>query len=155
MQTLESILAKQPFFDGLNERFVAIIAGCASNAIYNDSEHLFREGEEATQFFIIRHGRVAIETSTPGNGAMIIETHTEGDVVGWSWLFSPYQWHFDGRAVGLTRVTALDGTCLRGKCEEDPVLGYEFMKRFSNKMMQSLDLARFQLLDIYGTRVEK
>ncbi len=123
MESLETILAKQSFFDGLNGHFISLLAGCASNARYDDGDYLFREGQEASQFFIIRHGRVAVEASAPGTGTMIIETHVEGDVVGWSWLFSPYRWHFDGRAVGLTRVTALDGTCLRNKCEEDPGLG--------------------------------
>ena len=29
----------------------------------------------------------------------MIETLEAGEVVGWSWLFPPYRWHFDARAL--------------------------------------------------------
>ncbi len=151
MDTLEPILRKHPFFENLDQRYIELLAGCASNERYDADEYLFREGEEATKFFIIRHGRMAVEINVPG-GSMVLYTHDEGDVVGWSWLFSPYHWHFNGRALELVRVIALDGVCLRGKCEQDPALGYEFLKRFSYKMMHSLDSTRMQLLDLYGQR---
>ena len=52
-------------------------------------------------------------------------------MLGWSWLFPPYLWSSDARAVGVTRAVALDGVCLRGKCDADPRLGYELMRRFA------------------------
>ncbi len=154
MDTLEPILKKHPFFEGLHPRYIELLTGCATNERYEAGEFLFREGDEAVKFFIIRHGRLAVEIGTPA-GPILLYTHDEGDVVGWSWLFSPYHWHFSGRALELTRVIALDGVCLRAKCEQDPALGYEFMKRFSYKMMHSLDSTRLQLLDMYGTRAEE
>ena len=83
---------------------------------------------------------------------MMIQTIDEGDVLGWSWLFPPYVWHFDVKAVELTRAIAMDGECLRNKCEEDHELGYEIMKRFSHVMVNRLSATRLQLLDIYGKR---
>jgi len=154
VQTLEPILAKHPFFEGLDKSYLELLVGCASNARYNPGEYLFREGEEAKQFFIVRRGRVAVEIAVPGRGAITIQTHEEDDVVGWAWLFPPYHWHFSARAVELTRVFALDGECLRRKCEQDPALGYEFVKRFSDKIVRSLDLTRLQLLDLYGASPE-
>lgn len=152
METLEPILAKHPFFERLNKTHLELITGCAANARYSDGEYLFREGEEATKFFVLRQGKVAIEIAVPGQGLTTIYTHeADDDVVGWSWLFEPYHWHFNARAVGLTRVITLDGTCLRNKCEQDPVLGYEFMKRFAQKVVQSLDLTRVQLINLYAT----
>lgn len=151
METLEPILTKHPFFEGLEQSYLELLTGCATNERYNGGDYLFKEGDEANKFFVIRHGRVAIELAVPGQ-LKTIYTHDAGDVVGWSWLFSPYHWHYSGRAMELTRVIALDGVCLRNKCEQDPRLGYEFMKRFSHKMMKSLDSTRVQLLDVYGLR---
>jgi CRP-like cAMP-binding protein len=150
METLEPILAKLPFFAGLDARYVKLLTGCASNVRYDAGSYLFKENDEATQFFIIRHGRIVIETALPGHPPARLYTHEEGDVVGWSWLFPPYHWHFSARATELVRAIALDGVCLRGKCEEDPVLGYEFMKRFAHKVIRSLDETRVQLLDLYA-----
>ncbi|MBZ0310376.1 MAG: cyclic nucleotide-binding domain-containing protein [Anaerolineae bacterium] len=151
MHTLESVLAKHPFFEGLEPQYLALLAGCASNMRFEEGQYLFREGQEATQFYILRYGRIAIEAHTPTRDIMLY-THDEGDVVGWSWLFPPYHWHFSGRAVQLTRVISLDAVCLRGKCEADRVLGYEFLKRFSYKVVRSLDETRMQLLDLYGVQ---
>ncbi len=150
VDTLEPILAKLPFFEGLEKRHLELLVGCASNARYFADEYLYREGEDANQFFIIRQGKVAIEMAIPGRGMVTLQTHDEGDVVGWAWLLPPYRWHFSGRAVEMTRVIALDGVCLRRKCEEDPALGYEFLKRFSAKTARSLDLVYMQVLDLYA-----
>jgi CRP-like cAMP-binding protein len=152
MRTLESILAKHPFFEKLDQSYLEVVTGCASNIRFKAGDYLFREGEAAQQFFVIREGTIQLETFVPGQGAMPIETIHEGDVVGWSWLFPPYRWHFSGRAMTPLRAIALDGECLRGKCEEDQVMGYELMKRFSRIMLERLQATRLQLIDLYKVR---
>ncbi|HLX40690.1 MAG TPA: cyclic nucleotide-binding domain-containing protein, partial [Ktedonobacteraceae bacterium] len=62
MQTLEAILAEHPFFKGLEPRYMQIITGCASNVRFDTGAYIFREGEEATHFYILRQGKVALET---------------------------------------------------------------------------------------------
>jgi len=126
------------------------IAGCATNVRFKAEEFLYREGDEANNFFVLREGKVAIEAFSPKRGAITIQTLTAGDVLGWSWLFPPYHTHFGARAIEPTRVLCLDGKCLRNKCEEDHDLGYELMKRFSEVMIQRLQATRLQLLNIYG-----
>ena len=74
------------------------------------------------------------------------------DVLGWSWLIPPYRWRFDARAIDLTRAIALDGKCLRGKCDQDPRLGYELLKRVAAIMAERLHATRLQMLDVYGAR---
>ena len=80
----------------------------------------------------------------------MIETIEAGEVVGWSWLFPPYRWHFDARALTPIRATAFDGACLRGKCDDDPALGYDLMSRFAQVMIERLQWTRLRLLDVYG-----
>jgi len=150
METLERILAEHPFFKGLEEPYLQLLVGCASNVRFNAGEVVFREGEQANQFYLIRQGKVAVETFAPSRGPIIVQTLGEGEVLGWSWLVAPYRWRFDGRAVELTRAIALDGECLRGKCEEDHNLGYELMKRVSHVMEKLVEATRLQLLDVYG-----
>ena len=53
-----------------------------------------------------------------------------------------------------TRVIALDGDCLRKKCDEDHELGYNIMKRFVNLMEDELMALRLQLLDIYDAPIK-
>jgi CRP-like cAMP-binding protein len=150
MQTLETILAQHPFFEGLDSRYMSLVTGCASNARYKSGEYLFREGEPAEHFYIIRGGKVALETHGAQRGRIIIETIEAGEVLGWSWLFPPYRWHFSARALQGTRAIALDGACLRAKGEVDHDLGYELAMRVARIMMERLQATRLQLLDVYN-----
>jgi CRP/FNR family cyclic AMP-dependent transcriptional regulator len=151
MENLERMLTEHPFFKGLNKRCLQLLVGCASNVRFDAGQVIFREGEEADLFFLIRHGKVAVETFAPNRGAVIIQTLGEGDLLGWSWLIEPYRWRFEARAVELTRAIALDGACLRGKCEEDHELGYELMRRVAHVIEHRLQATRLQLLDVYDS----
>jgi len=73
-------------------------------------------------------------------------------VIGLSWLVPPYRWTYDARAQEDVRAISLDATCLRGKCDADPVLGYEVMKRFMPTLVERIHNTRLQMLDVYGTR---
>lgn len=150
METLERILAEHPFFAGLDARHIQLIVGCATNVRFDAGQFIFREGEEANEFYVIRHGKVALEVFVPGRGPVTIQTLGEGEILGWSWLIPPYHWHFNARAIELTRAIALDGKCLRAKCEDDHDLGYELLKRFAHIVEQRLEATRLQLLDVYG-----
>jgi CRP-like cAMP-binding protein len=153
MHTLDELIAEAPVFAGLPPDDLALIAGCARNVVFEEDGQLFREGEQADTFYLVRHGRVALELHAPDRGGLVIETIEPGEVVGWSWLFEPYRWHFDARATTQLRAVAFDGACLRGKCEEDKELGYELMKRFGHVMIDRLQHARVRLLDVYGVGV--
>jgi CRP/FNR family cyclic AMP-dependent transcriptional regulator len=93
---------------------------------------------------------VALALTAPGRGAVTFQTVPEGEVVGVSWLIPPYRWTYDAKALELIRAIAIDGACLRGKCEADHDLGYEMMKRFMPVLIQRLHATRLQILDIYG-----
>ncbi len=151
MRTLDTVVADSPIFASLTLEQIELIAGCASNTRFQAGEYLFREGDPADTFYLIRHGSVALETYVPGRGAVTIETIHEDEVVGWSWLFPPYKWHFDARAVGLVGALAFDGACLRGKCEGDHDLGYELHRRFEAVLIDRLQATRLRLLDLYGS----
>jgi CRP/FNR family transcriptional regulator, cyclic AMP receptor protein len=151
MKTLDAIVAESPIFAGLDQAHLELIAGCAQNTGFDAGRYLFREGDPADTFYLVRHGRVLLETFVPGRGPLTIETIDEGDVVGWSWLFAPYRWHYDARALDMVRAVAFDGACLRGKFNDDKSLGYELLMRFSPVMVERLQATRLQLLDVYGS----
>ncbi len=152
MESLEKILIQHPFVEGLPSEHIQLILGCAKNVVFEPGKYLFKENEEANSFYIIRSGKVALEIYSPEVGSIIIQTLGEGEIIGWSWMVPPYQWRFDARAIELTRVIELDGTCLRNKCETDPSLGYEIMKRLANVFEQRINAMRIQLLDLYGKK---
>ena len=150
MQTIEQLLAEAKAFNGMSEEHLSLIAGCAQNTTFKDGEYLMREGDPADTFFVIRHGRVAMEIFVPQRGGVTIETIDDGDLLGWSWLMPPFRQHLDARAVGNVHTVAFDATCLRDKSDTDPVLGYELMRRFIPVIVERLQATRVRLLDVYG-----
>jgi len=150
MRTLDAVVLEAPIFAGLDSRYAERLAGCSRMFGFEAGETLFREGEPADVFYVLRRGRVALELFVPGRGPMTIETVDEGEVVGWSWLFPPHVWHFDARAVTPVRAVAVDGACIREKCDHDPALGYDLMQRFSAVLLERLNATRLRLADLYG-----
>jgi CRP/FNR family transcriptional regulator, cyclic AMP receptor protein len=150
MKTLDQVVLESAVFAGLDDVYAEHLAGCSQTVGFDAGETLFREGEPADVFYVLRRGRVALELYVPGRGALTIETIDAGSVVGWSWLFPPHIWHFDARAVAPVRAVAVDGACLRGKCEDDPALGYQLMQRFSAVLLERLNATRLRLADLYG-----
>jgi CRP-like cAMP-binding protein len=149
-QTLEPLLRGHKFFAGLDPANLSLLAGCASNKVFPADSFLFREGDPAQAFYLIREGKLALEIAAPGRGALVVQTLGEGDVAGFSWLIEPHRWEFDGRVVERVRAVHMDGMCLRGKCEQDPRLGYDLMRRFAALTTSRLQATRLQLLDVYG-----
>lgn len=150
MRTIDALLVEVPAFAGLPAAHLELIAGCASNRVFEDGEYLAREGEPADTFHVIRKGRVALEIDVPPRGALVIETLHENDLVGWSWLLAPYRTHVDVRATGTVHTIAFDGACLRRKCDADPVLGYDLLRRFAVIIVERLQATRLRLVDVYG-----
>jgi CRP-like cAMP-binding protein len=150
METLERVIAEHTFFAGLESYYVGLLVGCAANVRFEAGAYIFREGEEANEFYLIRSGKVALEIFAPQRKPIIVSTLGEGDILGWSWLLPPYQWKLHARAVENTRAFSLDGKCLRAKCEQNHDLGYELLKRFAQVIENQVTAAHYQLIDVYS-----
>lgn len=150
MESLEPILRQHSFFKDVPAKYIDFIVGCTSHVVFKAGEVVLSEGQPADKFYLIRSGKVAIYIGKPSE--IIIQTIREGDILGWSWLIPPHLYRFSAKAVENTRALALDGKCLREKCESNPDLGYQFLKRLVGVLTERLEATRLQLLDIYGNK---
>ncbi|HEY8650134.1 MAG TPA: cyclic nucleotide-binding domain-containing protein [Chthoniobacterales bacterium] len=141
---LEAQVAAHPFLIGIRAHHIRLLADCAMRSQFAAEQVIFEKGETANRFYLIERGRVVLESSTLGEVVRIDEVGA-GDLLGWSWIFPPYVWHFDARAIEPTTAIFLYGTILREYCENDPALGYELFKRMSEVMMHRLQAARVKL----------
>ena len=151
MEELELWLGGHPFFAGLDARSMRMIAECATLVEFEAGQTIFRAGEAADRFYLIREGRVALDIYAPRQGSHTIQTIEDGEILGWSWLIPPYQWRFDARVIESVRAIEVDGRKLREECEVDHDLGYELLKRFAFLIGRRLESTRVQLMDLYGS----
>jgi CRP/FNR family transcriptional regulator, cyclic AMP receptor protein len=147
---VESIIKEHPFLQGLSPHQQRLLADCAMHVRFKEGQLIFREGDPANRFYLIQKGKVALESMVKDCGTRVILELGPGEVLGWSWLFPPYYWHFDARVVEPTEALFFYGTPLRDECESDHELGYELMKRCAAVMMGRLQAVRRQLLDLRG-----
>ena len=148
---LEAEVAAHPFLIGISAHYIRLLADCAMRSYFEAGQVIFRENETANRFYLIERGRVALESSTLDESVKIDEIG-DGDLLGWSWLFPPYAWHFSARALENTTAIFFYGTVLRDYCEKDHSLGLELFKRMSAVMLRRLQAARRKLLSVHQTR---
>lgn len=154
IQSISDLVSLHPLLAGLPADMPDLIAGCATNVAFGPGRRMLVEGQRADTLYLIRRGRVALEVWQPGVGPLVIETLGPGSPLGWSWLFPPYRWHLDARALETVLAIAIDATCLREKAEADPAFGYALMQRISSVMLDRLQAARYRLLDLYGAKAQ-
>jgi CRP-like cAMP-binding protein len=145
--------ANHSLFAGLPPRYLESLSHAARVESFDPQEPIFHEGDAANEFYLIHRGNVTIEVFLPERGAVTIQTVGNGDVLGWSWLIEPYQWHFDAHATTRTEVVAFDATSVREGFKADAEFGYLMMKRFVPIIVQRLQATRLQLLDVYHARI--
>ncbi|MDB6018858.1 MAG: Crp/Fnr family transcriptional regulator [Pedosphaera sp.] len=142
------LLIKHPFLKGMSPHQVRLLTDCAMVENFKSGELIFREGDPANRFYLILEGKIALQSYMDGRGMTVVQMVGAGEVLGWSWLFPPYFWHFDARAVEPTEAVFFYGTPLREECEADHELGYELYKRMAEVMVKRLQATRRQLLNL-------
>jgi CRP-like cAMP-binding protein len=148
MLPLARAIAAHRFVADMDSQHLKRLTDAAMFKRFERDEVVFNEGEPANRFYLICQGKIALESRGQGGLAPLVQFVGEDEVVGWSWLFPPHYWHFSARAVEPTNAIFFYGTRLREQCEEDPVFGYELMKRVAAIVIKRLQIARVQLLQL-------
>jgi CRP/FNR family transcriptional regulator, cyclic AMP receptor protein len=147
MTEMEERLAAHPFLKGLSDHHIELLAQCATPTHFDAGQTIFRTGEPANGFYLIEKGHVALEGCVVEHGCVTTDMVGPGEPLGWSWLFPPYLWHFDARAVEPTTALCFSGILLRQHRDEDLHLSHELFKRTCEVMMHRLQAARKKLVD--------
>lgn len=148
VQLITESLAELRFFKNMPREHLEMIASCASPVAFKKGDFLLHVGQQATHFFAVREGMVALEMEA-ANKITTLQTIGEGSIVGWSWLVPPYTWHYDARAVTPVSAIRFDARSVRGQCDSDPAFGYDVLKHFSHVIVERLMNTRIQLADMY------
>jgi CRP-like cAMP-binding protein len=144
MKWTREILGEHPFVAGLSKSSLDRLSAYAHRGVFRPGQQLFVEGGAADRFWLLGDGEVELSL-TVGGRAVFIDRLGDGDVLGWSWLFPPYRWHFDAVAVRQTSVIECDGPGVRRLCEVDREVGYELTHRFLDIVVRRLQATRMRL----------
>jgi CRP/FNR family cyclic AMP-dependent transcriptional regulator len=153
VQNPAELLSTHPFVVGMEEAQLRQVADCVTAvAEFATDQVILHAGGVARVLYLVRRGDVALEVVAAGGGTRIVATLHGGDVLGWSWMFPPYRWAFDARALAPTEAIVVDGEKLRRLAADDHELGYQVVWRVAREMADRLQATRLQMLDVYGER---
>ncbi|MGW7517728.1 cyclic nucleotide-binding domain-containing protein [Streptomyces sp. NPDC054796] len=144
MITKSRVLATLP--PGHGDRLMAL----AHEVHFPVGTRLFHEGGRADRFWFVRSGTVALDVRVPGRGPAVVEILRHGELLGWSWLFTPHEWHLGAVATTEVHAYEFDADAVRALCDEDPVLGRAVAVFVAETVARRLKAARVRLLDLYG-----
>jgi len=147
MTTDKAILGAQPFLRGMADGHLAKLATLCQHIAMPARQRLFEQGATADRFWLIDAGQVAIDTTVPGQGRLIIASLGRGDVIGLAWMMPPYQWRFGAVTMQPTQAYEFDATAVRAACDDDPSLGYELGRRVSGVLVCRLEALHDRLLE--------
>jgi CRP/FNR family transcriptional regulator, cyclic AMP receptor protein len=144
-------IAAHPFFASLAPRHRELLAEDAEAVLFASGERVFTERAAADRFWLIETGLIALDMWVPGRGEQVVETLSAGTVLGWSWLYPPYRWHFGAAAHERSETIAFDAAAVRRRCDADPAFGYAMLRCFTPVIVERLQSTRLRLLDLYGS----
>ena len=142
MNDIEKRISEHPFFRSMAPAHLGLVTESAKEAKFEANQIIFHEKAPADRFYLIESGRVALGWHTPEGKMVLVQTLGPGEVIGWSWLFPPFVWHFQARATEPTCTVVLDGGHLLVAAEENPQFGYELMRRIAQMVITRLQASR-------------
>ena len=146
IEVTAAALAAHPFLHDMSEEHRSVLAAAASDVTFPDRHRLFDDGGNATCFWLIRSGRVILDVHVPGQGRVPVDTIGMGELVGWSWLFPPYQWTFGAVTGSPVEAFEFDAQAVRASFESDPALGHEVNHRLAHVLAKRLHSTRGRLI---------
>lgn len=150
MITMMDLLAGHPFLSGLRQEWLERLSAQSKRIVYHQGQRIIEENQHADRFLLIRHGAVGLDLHVPGRGNILIEKLGPETVLGWSWLYPPYKWHFGAVAAEQTLAISCDAAGVRRLFDQDPAFGYDMAKRFLGVMADRLAASRHRLVDLYS-----
>ncbi|MEU5523019.1 cyclic nucleotide-binding domain-containing protein [Streptomyces sp. NPDC047860] len=128
------------------ERLMAL----AQEVSFPEDTHIFEPGGHADRFWVIRSGAVSLEQQVTEVHRVTVAQLGAGDLLGWSWLFPPYEWDFGAVAFSPVRAYEFDAAAVLRLCEEDPELGLMLVRKVAEILAHRLEATRGKLLDQYA-----
>ncbi|MFV1964946.1 MAG: Crp/Fnr family transcriptional regulator [Pirellulaceae bacterium] len=152
-QSVVETLRDVGFLRGIADEYLEQFANIAVREEFPDGKVIFREGEPASNIYLIVSGNVSLEISAAGIGSRRILTVGEGELLGWSPILEQTCLAATARALTPTQVVKISGQQVLTMCEHNPRFGYEVMRRVALALAKRLSATRMQLIDIYGNQM--
>ena len=143
-------LQRLPLAEELGKTRLERMAEGATLEEYAAGVILFREGEPADDPRIVVSGLVSLVVNVPHKGEMVVNTVSDGELLGFSALLPRHRWRSTARVSRTTRCLRFPGEALRNLMEMDHELGYQILQIAFRVATERMGDGFLRLLDVFG-----
>ncbi|MCX6632622.1 MAG: cyclic nucleotide-binding domain-containing protein [Candidatus Solibacter sp.] len=137
------VLDRCPFFEQFQPKHLDKLMMLGTQVHFTAGDIIFREGDEAPQFYVLLSGRVALEASFGGRQVRI-DTLYGGDELGWSAVLQRKK-QFQARALESVQALVFEVSGMRDAFDGNPYFGRAFLERLLTVVAERLQNTRLQL----------
>ncbi|MFF5302770.1 cyclic nucleotide-binding domain-containing protein [Streptomyces sp. NPDC013161] len=122
----------------------------AQEVSFAEDSRIFEAGGTADRFWVVRSGAVSLDQRVTPQQRVTVATLGAGDLLGWSWLFPPYEWDFGAEAFSAVRAYEFDAAAVLALSVEDPLLGLSLVRIVAEILAHRLATTRSKLMEHYA-----
>lgn len=149
-------LSGSELFSSLPEDALARVAGRAVPVRLERNNTLFAEGDEASEMYVVRSGRVGIAKRSPDGRESIVALMEPGDVFGEMPLFDREPRSASARALERTELVRVPYDVVRAELEAQPGALWDVVALIARRLRNADDaIADAMLLDVTGRTAKR
>lgn len=130
-ETIEKVLKRTEAFSSLGGEEIATIAGFSKIKQIAKDQRLFKEGEAATDLWVVISGKMDLRFELPARQtteAHTISTLSQNGIVGWSSLIPPFRYKLSAYCASPTcELVQINGEQLVKYLKNNPDIGYRVL----------------------------
>lgn len=147
------LIRENVYFKDLDIKHIDFLANNSKISEYNKDDFIFNYRDRADNFYLILKGKINLQFFSHEKGEITLEEIKEGELLGWSWLKSPYMWRFDAFSLTDTKLLVFDANKIKNKMQKNSKFGYDIQSIFMNVVIDRLQSTRIRLLKELGDNV--
>ena len=91
---------------------------------FEDQETIFRQGDIANRFYMVKRGKVLLEQRIAEKITVSVGSIKPGFAFGWSTMIEEGYYTTDAVCAEPCEIFSMRGNKIRALCEKDPYMGY-------------------------------
>lgn len=115
---------------------------------FEDQETVFRQGDIANRFYMVKMGKVLLEQRIAEKVTVSVGSIKPGFAFGWSTMIEEGNYTTDAVCAEPCEIFSMRGNKLRALCEKDPYMGYLLSRRLLVILKKRYDHRTEQFIEV-------
>jgi CRP-like cAMP-binding protein len=139
-------LKRIPIFNDMSDERLEKIKEIAMIKTFRENEHIYEPGMAAENLYILKKGKVVLEGRLSQSMTISFASIKPGYSFGWQAIISGATYSSFAVSVENSDVIAIPAAELIKCLDQDPIMGYTFMKALTAILIKRLDQRETRLL---------